>query len=515
MPSTLVKRISSLSMFRDIIKSVAKNTSIMYLQQMITWASTFLLMLFLPRYLGPVEFGRFFLAYSIIAIFVLFVQYGGSFLVAKSVSRSPESTDQILVDAIGFRILFAIVACTGLVVFAFLADYPSEVRTLLFILSPLLMLGGMITVLYACYQGRELLKYTSAATITERVFIGLAGVTALLLGAGVVIYSVLVVIGSVLNFLVLASSAKRIVRSIPKFNSADAFRQIKESFPFFLFAIFSTIYYRINSVMLSKMAPEHVMGWFGGAYRLFDTLNFFPYIFTVAVFPVLARLWKQDEQVHKRTTQKSLEFMVMVGILVSVGVMGFADKIIQLFCGLREYGPSVIVLQILSTGLLFLYIDMILGTTLMSSDRQMQLSVVSLIMIPVNVGLNYVLIPYAQSHYGNGGIGCAIATASTEICVMISMLQLMPRGILNGFRTRVIFKSLLAGLLTGGCIFLIRLMDPLWIVAVFAGPVVYLVTLFALRTFEPAEEAFLRSMLTVRNMEGFRRAIGRNAPERI
>ena len=487
----------------------------MSIQQLITWASTFLLMLFLPRYLGPVEFGRYFLAMSIIGIFVLFVQYGGSFLVAKSVSRSPENTAQILVDAIGFRVLFAILACTGLVVFAFLADYPREVRTLLFILSPLLMLGGMITVLYACYQGRELLKYTSAGTITERVFIGLVGVAALLLGARVVVYSVLVVIGSLLNLLVLASSAKRIVGSIPKFNSADAIRQIKDSFPFFLFAIFGTIYYRINSVMLSKMAPEYVMGWFGGAYRLFDTLNFFPYIFTVAVFPALARLWKQNEQIHKRTTQKSIEFMVMVGVLVSVGVMGFADKIIQLFCGLKEYGPSVIVLQILSAGLLFLYIDMVLGTTLMSSDRQSQLSVVSLIMIPFSAGLNYVLIPYAQSRYGNGGIGCALATSATEFCVMMSMLQLMPKGILKGFRNSVIIKSLLAGVLMGGCIFLFRLSNSLWIVAVFVAPAVYFVALFVLRTFEPAEEAFLRTMLTVRNMEGFRRAISQNAPEQV
>ncbi|MBM2840274.1 MAG: Polysacc synt protein [Bacteroidetes bacterium] len=499
-------------MFRDIVKSVAKNTSIMYMQQLITWASTFLLMFFLPRYLGPVEYGRLFLGTSIVGIFMLIVQYGGNYLVAKSVSRAREKTGQLLVDAIGFRFVFGVVSLICLVVLAYLADYPPSVRTVLFICGSSLLWQGGMTVLYSCFQGHELMQYTSAGAITERVFVGVVGVAVLLMGANAVVFAVVLLIAGLLNFLLLASSARKIVPSIPRFNLHNAIQQIKDGVPYFLFTTFAAIYYRIDSVMLSKMAPEQVVGWYGGAFRLFETLNFFPYIFTVAVFPILSRLWEEGEHIHKRTTQKSLEFMIVVGVLVSVLVMGFADKFIQILYGLTEYSPSVILLQILSAGLLILYIDMVLGTTLLSSDKQSQLSVTSLIMIPLKAGLNFVLIPYYQSHYSNGGIGAAIATFATELCVMFIYLYVMPRQILQGFRISVVSKSLLAGILMAGSIFLIRQSDSLWVIAACVGPVVYALALFAMKTFEPAEEVFLRSVLAVRSVDGFRSLLRKKEP---
>jgi Na+-driven multidrug efflux pump len=175
---------------------------------------------------------------------------------------------------------------------------------------------------------------------------------------------------------------------------------------------------------------------------------------------------------------------------------------------LTEYGPSVLVLQILSAGLLFLYIDMVLGTTLMSSDRQSQMSVVSMIMICVNIALNFLLIPLFQTRYGNGGVGSAVAIAITELCVMIASLRLMPEGILKGFRTGVVVKSLLSGIAMAGTIVLIRLVDSLWILAACAGPVVYAAALFLMRTFEPGEETFLRGMLALRTIRNFRNLLG-------
>ncbi len=82
-------------------------------QQVITWVSTIVLVMFLPRYLGPIEYGRLFLACSIIGIFRIFVEYGGNYLVAKNVSRNPELTGQIIVDDSSFRIVFGFLAFIG------------------------------------------------------------------------------------------------------------------------------------------------------------------------------------------------------------------------------------------------------------------------------------------------------------------------------------------------------------------------------------------------------------------
>jgi hypothetical protein len=121
-------------------------------------------------------------------------------------------------------------------------------------------------------------------------------------------------------------------------------------------------------------------------------------------------------------------------------------------------------------------------------------------------------IPYIQVRYGNGGIGAAIATTMTELCVMLVSLYIMPRQILRGFRLSVVVKSVLAGLMAGAVIFPVRHTESIWIVAMCLAPVVFVVALFAMRTFEPAEDSFLRSILSVRSVEQFRNLIGKKDP---
>ena len=277
-------------MSKDTGKGIAKNTSVMFLQYVATWGSTFILTLFLPRYLGPVEYGRIFLATSVTFIFGMFVHYGGYYAIAKDVSRSPGDTAQIMVDAYAFRAVFALIACAAMMGFAFWMGYPSEVKILLLIFGiSFLWLGG-ITTLYACYQGHELMQYPSIALIVDRGLVAVAAVIGLLLGGKATLMVIIGVSGNILNLLVLTRFSKRIIDRIPRVRWTDVVRQVKEGIPYFLFAIFGAVSFRIDSMVLAKLSPEEVLGWYGGGKRLIEALNFIPAIFSTALYPVLSRL---------------------------------------------------------------------------------------------------------------------------------------------------------------------------------------------------------------------------------
>jgi uncharacterized membrane protein YoaK (UPF0700 family) len=81
---------------------------------------------------------------------------------------------------------------------------------------------------------------------------------------------------------------------------------------------------------------------------------------------------------------------------------------------------------------------------------------------------------------------------------MIAMLHLMPRDVLRGFRTSVLMKSLLAGASMAAVVYLLRLSSSLWIVAACVGSLLYVGMLFAMKTFEPSEDAFFRKVLQER-----------------
>jgi len=80
----------------SIARSVAKNMSVMLGAQIVTWVSGFVLLYFLPRYLGSEDFGRLYLALSIKMMMGLLIDFGGNFLIPKEVARSEKVGTSIL-----------------------------------------------------------------------------------------------------------------------------------------------------------------------------------------------------------------------------------------------------------------------------------------------------------------------------------------------------------------------------------------------------------------------------------
>lgn len=485
-----------------IAESVAKNTTVLMSSQLVTWLSSFVLLLFLPRYLGSVSFGTLYLALSIMGIFQIIMNFGGNYFITKEVSRSGEKTPHVLVNSIGLRVMLWVVSIVAMAVFSFVAGYPPEVRALILILGVSALWTGVGGVLNCCFQGFEMMRYPSLAAIFERIFVTTVGVTALLMGAKVVVIALVMAAGTLLNFLVCVRFTPRIVSYLPKFDWRASVEILKSSLPYFFFTVFAVIYYRIDVIMLSLMTPAAVVGWYGAAYRFFDIVMFLPSIFTMAVFPVLSRLQgKEESGALVRTTQKSLEFIILAGIPISVSMFAFAEQVIKLFFGLKEYSSSVILLQIFSVCSLLVYVDFILVQVVMASDKQRQWSIVTLIAIPVNMILNYFAIPYAQTRFGNGGIGAAITTCVTESFIMVNAIALIPKDIFQVSRIGVLLKGICAGILMAGSVWLMRQGEVGWIAAATVSMAVYVISLLLMKAPEPSELAFIRSFLSFRNLK--------------
>src|SRR6056297_1735903 len=118
-----------------IARSVAKNMSVMLGAQMVTWVSGFVLLYFLPRYLGSEDFGRLYLALSIKMMMGLLIDFGGNFLIPKEVARSEKVGTSILNSYIILRILLWILAIGLVILFSNLLGYSEHVHLLIIILA--------------------------------------------------------------------------------------------------------------------------------------------------------------------------------------------------------------------------------------------------------------------------------------------------------------------------------------------------------------------------------------------
>jgi O-antigen/teichoic acid export membrane protein len=492
-------------------QSVSRNATVLLGSQLVTWTSTFILMIFLPRYLGSEEYGRLYLAMSLAMMTQVFIEFGGAFYIAKEIAKTPDHAPSLIANSVGLRVFLSLISIAALFVFTLVGGYPPRVRLLIGILSIAKLWEGSLAVYISTFQGFERMEYRSISSITERVVLTAIAVPALLLGGDAVIVAVIMALSTLLSFLVASRFLRRLVRSLPRIQWRAAWGLAKAGLPYLFMAIFAVIYYRINAVMLSLMTTESVVGWFGAAFRFFDILMFLPSILSMAVFPVLARKAHQQNNVS-RTTGKSLEVILLAGIPMSIATFVFASDIIRTLFGLREYASSVAVLQMLSPGLFLVYIDFVLVTALVALDRQRQWSVVALLAIPLSIGLNYLLIPLYQGQFGNGGIGSAMATNITELFIMVAALVLMPKGVLGGHSVGVALKGGAAGLCMAGTVWLLQGTPVPWMLSGIAGFAVYSGAIWILGLPEDRERELLRGLVSVDGIKRVLSARRRTAP---
>ncbi len=465
-------------MLHSNIKSVARNTAVMLAAQAITWASSFILMMFLPKYLGSNAYGELYLAVSIATMFQVIIEFGGQYQITKEVSRAHEDAPHVLVNAAVSRILLWALSIFLMIEFCRAVNYSWQVIVLVAILGTAKLWEGINNLLRNTYQGFEKMEYPSIGSVAERVFLMITAVTFLLAGFGQIMIASLMAISTLINFLISASFAKKIISFLPKIDFDKAKSLLKAGVPYFMWSLFATIYYRVDAIMLSLMTVYSVVGWYGAAYKLFDVLMFFPSIFSQALFPVLTKISDSGKKSLTNAVQRSLDVILFVGIPVSILLFMFAGQITAFLFGLKEYQNTIIILKIFSLGLILVYIDFVLGGTVLAIDKQKLWSVIAGAAVILNIGLNYFLIKYFQSFSGNGGIGAAIATIITEAFIMCSAVLILRGKLSGGIRFNLIFKEAFSGGIMAAAIDMLNAASTNWIIIAVSGLTIYLLVLF-------------------------------------
>lgn len=490
------------SSVKSISSSVARNMSVMFGAQAVNWVSSFLLLYFLPRMLGTEDFGRLYLALSIKMMLGLLIDFGGNYLIPKEVARSQKIGSHVLSSYVILRILLWVLSIGGIILFSHLLGYSQHVHFLILILAVGKLWEGGYSAISAYFQGIERMEYPSLGNIVERMSVALFSIIALFLGADSIIIAIIIATGALLNLIVLVYFSRKMIPFSYKFDF-KVFGLLKTGMPYFLFSLFSVIYYRIDAVMLASFTTESVTGWYGGAFRFFDIVMIFPLIYKTAIFPIFSKLWDDKEGKLEETVSESLRLMVILGLPVALGIFVYAEDVIQFFMGVDEYGPSVIILQIFSLSIPIIYMDIILGSALLSAaDRQSAWAVVGFFAIFVNIGLNYFFIPYTQLHFANGGIGAAGSTFFTELFMMCSAFYLLPKGYLRGFEAAYLLKPAVATAIMGTAMWLLMLLGVHWMIALILVSIIYVIGLLILKTFVREELLLLKEFLSIQHLKG-------------
>ena len=194
------------------------------------------------------------------------------------------------------------------------------------------------------------------------------------------------------------------------------------------------IYTYIDSVMLSLMQGNEVVGWYNAAYRLTLVLLFIPNVINLAVFPKMSQYYGSSKSSLNLFYEKYFKYMLILGIPIGAEITILADRIISVIFG-TGYSQSIIALQIIIWTIVFTFAGAAFVQLLQSINKQLIITKISGICVVINIMLNLVLIP--KFSY----IGASYATLITEV-ILVGYVIFASYKLGYGIKHRIVISDL-------------------------------------------------------------------------
>ncbi len=183
--------------------------------------------------------------------------------------------------------------------------------------------------------------------------------------------------------------------------------------------VLTSLYLRIDVILLSLVGSSQAVGIYGLAYKVVDTLYILPVMVMVTLLPAFARLG-QDPGRRDELVQKASTVMQVTVVPLLVFMVAFADEVTTIAGG-EDFEGAAVVLQILMLGVAAGFLRAVFTEALIAVNRQVWLMYTTGALLVANVALNLALIPVL------GARGAALAYVASEAVALVLVLALFRR----------------------------------------------------------------------------------------
>jgi O-antigen/teichoic acid export membrane protein len=429
------------------VQRIVKNFFSLSFAQGVSKLLSFILVVYVARCLGEAGLGKYSFALGFAGLFMVFTDFGLSRLTIREVAREKLLTGRYLGNISVVKAILSL-ATFGLIILVInLLNRSPDTLLIVYLIALSLILNSFARLFQAIFNAFEKMEYEMITAVVERIIAVGLGVAVLIAGYGLIELSLVILVAAVVNvllgFIIAATKFGQ-----PEFSINWEFLKaaIREALPFGLTALFVTIYFQIDTVMLFLMKGDAATGWYNAAYKLIFALMFIPLAFVNSIFPVISKFYVSASNSLKIAYEKAFKYLVIIGLPIALAVTVMADKIIFIIYG-KKFGNSVIALQILIWVMMLMFLTYLLGNVLESINRQGIVAKVTGLNALLNISLNSLLIP--KFSY----VGASVATVLTEAVGFGFLLNFIYRHLHALPLFKIIFRPLIASVVMGFFLF--------------------------------------------------------------
>lgn len=370
--------------------------------------------LLIVRSLSLEEWGRFSFVFSFLGLISVFTELGMGRVAIKGLLD--EGDPGTFAGAyITLRGALGVLAYAMAVAFTALAGYPAEVVHATAIAGLVLILATVSHAYEAVFQAHLQMRTVAIGMVVAQLAQLTLVAAIIAAGGSVVLLTIPVLVFELVTLGWRLRGVRRIQPVLLNIDLAMWRKLAREAAPIAAGAILASAYYRIDSVMLSKLDTFSAVGIYGVAYKFADLAHYLPTALMITVLPLLARAWPHDPEAFGETFQRAVTILALVGAIVTAQFAVFAHPLISLLYGNR-YAIGADTGRLVVFAEFFTAFGSLAVTALVAIGRHRLYPLVALAGLAGNVALNLWLIP-TRSYQG-----AAMATLVTEAAVTLILL---------------------------------------------------------------------------------------------
>lgn len=469
------------------IRRIMKNVGMSGISQIIVSLLTFILLIYIARYLGAAEFGKYNFAMSFTLLFTIFADIGISQLIIREIARNNHLTGKYLINASMIKILLSLVTF-GLIIFTVnLMDYPQDVMNIIYLFGIYTILMSFAQMFLSIFQAFEKMEYTAVIMITEKVVLIPLGLLVLFCGYGLIELAYVYVIAGAIDAIIgLILILTKIKSEIPKIDFSIWKNLTIKAIPFGLNSLFGMFFFKVDTILLYILKNDVAVGIYNAAYNpLLSFGGILSGMVVSAIYPVMSKQFISSKDSLGTVTILTSKYLAIFGFPIAIICFMLADKFIELFYA-GQYSSSVIAFQILALFIPIRLVSSITGTLLTSINKQGIRTFSVFLSAIFNILLNLIMIPYLSY------IGASIATVLSEVFLYFAYIHYINKYYKQLNLHKYFIKPVAASLIMGAVIFCFKEYN-LFLLTLLAFTV-YFIVLISLKTFTSDDKYVLKQI---------------------
>lgn len=395
---------------------IFKNTFWLWISEVLSRAPLFFLNVFIARYLGAEDYGKFVFSFTLVSLFSVLTDLGLSTLIIREVAKEKRLARKYIDNLIILKSVLTF--CTLVLIFGVIQflGKSSEIKGLVYLWAVFLVITSFTTLFQSIFQAFEKMEYLAFSKLVYSLLLTIMAFLTIRHNLGLKVLTLGYILTALITFIfVLVLIRKKFTEFFYEIDFSFLKNALREAWPFGLIGLVASIYFSMNLIQIGLISQQSETAFYNIAYQPILILTALIGLLFSALFPTLSKEYQNSKINFYHLIDYFAKKVIFFSLAICLILFLSSKEIILRFYG-PDYLKSVEMLKILSISIFILLLNTTYSEALKMAGYQKDYFNFLLLGTAFGFFLNFPLISFF------GGRGAAISTIFSSLTITITMI---------------------------------------------------------------------------------------------